>query len=48
MGYHIFLVGEDNFNVCIQRGLYGGIHSSGSRKSKQMNSEVIASFVGIT
>lgn len=47
MGYHIFLVGEDNFNVCIKRGVYGGIRSSGSRKSEQMNSEVIAGFVGI-
>ncbi len=47
MGYHIFLVGEDNFNVCIERGVYGGIQSHGSVKAKQMNSEVIAGFAGI-
>lgn len=47
MGYHIFLVGESNFDVCIKRGVYGGIHSTGSVKSTQMNSEVIAGFAGI-
>jgi hypothetical protein len=47
MGCHIFLVGENNFNVCIGRGVYGGIHSKGSAKSEQVNSEVIASFAGI-
>ena len=47
MGYHIFLAGENNFDVCIKRGVYGGIQSSGSRKSEQMNSEVIAGFAGI-
>lgn len=47
MGYHVFLVGEENFDVCVKRGVYGGIHSSSSSKSKQMNSEVIAGFAGI-
>ena len=47
MGYHIFLVGESNFDTCIERGVYGGLHSSGSVKSEQMNSEVIAGFSGI-
>lgn len=47
MGYHIFLVGEDNFNICIQRGIYGGIQSQGTVKSEQINSEIIASFTGI-
>jgi hypothetical protein len=47
MGYHIFLVGESNIDICIKRGVYGGIHSTGSVKSKQMNSEVIAGFAGI-
>lgn len=47
MGYHILLAKLDNFKVCIERGVYGGIHSTGSQKSKQMNSEVIAGFAGI-
>ena len=47
MGYHIFLVGEENFNVCIRRGVYGGIQSRGSTKSEQINSEVISGFAGI-
>lgn len=47
MGHHIFLVGEANFDICIKRGVYGGIHSMGSSKSNQINSEVIASFAGI-
>ncbi len=28
MGAHIFLVGEDNFNVCIERGVYGCVMPS--------------------
>lgn len=47
MGYHIFLVGENNFDVCIKRGVYGGIQSHGSVKSEQINSEVISGFAGI-
>jgi len=47
MGYHIFLVREDNFNTCIQKGVYGGIESHDSPKSEQMNSEVISGFIGI-
>ena len=47
MGYHIFLVREDNFNICIQKGVYGGIQSHGSVKSEQLNSEIISSFEGI-
>lgn len=47
MGYHIFLVGENNFDVCFTRGVYGAVQSSGTRKSEQMNSEVTASFSGI-
>ena len=47
MGYHIFLVTEDNFNICIERGVYGGVHSEGSSKSNQMNAEVVASFSSI-
>jgi hypothetical protein len=31
----------------VERGVYGGIYSIGSPKSKQMNSEVIAGFAGI-
>lgn len=47
MGYHILLTKLDNFKVCVERGVYGGIYSTGSPKSKQMNSEVIAGFTGI-
>ncbi len=47
MGYHIFLAGENSFNVCVERGVYGGAHAAGTRKSKQMNSEVVASFASI-
>lgn len=47
MGYHIFLVGENNFDICIEKGLYGGVQSRGSVKSEQMNSDVVASFSGI-
>jgi len=47
MGYHIFLTRQDNFEVNVKKGVYGGIHSSGSPKSEQINSEVIASFAGI-
>ena len=47
MGYHIFLVGENNFDTCIRRGIYGGIESTDSIKSKQTNSEIIAGFAGI-
>jgi hypothetical protein len=47
MGYHILLTKLNNFEVCIKRGVYGGIHSTGSAKSEQMNSEVIAGFAGI-
>lgn len=47
MGYHIFLVGENNFNISIEKAIYGGIQSHGSVKSEQMNSEVIAGFAGI-
>ena len=47
MGYHVFLIGENNFNISIERGIYGSVYSQGSPKSEQMNSEVIASFAGI-
>lgn len=47
MGYHILLTKLDNFKVCMERGVYGGIYSTGSPKSGQMNSEVIAGFAGI-
>jgi EVE domain len=47
MGYHIFLAGENNFGVCLKRGIYGGIEFQGSAKSEQTNSEVISGFAGI-
>lgn len=47
MGYHVFLTRDDNFQICLAKGVYGGVESRGSRKSEQMNSEVIAGFSGI-
>jgi hypothetical protein len=47
MGYHVLLAKLDNFEVCVDRGVYGGIESSGSRQSRRINSEIIASFAGI-
>lgn len=47
MGYHIFLAGEDNFDICVKRGVYGGVQPHGSKKSEQTNSEIIAGFTGI-
>lgn len=43
MGYHIFLVGQENFKKCLERGVYGGIFHDFERT----NSEVIAGFCGI-
>jgi len=47
MGYHIFLAKQDNFKVCVEKGIYGGIRSTGTPKSQQMNSEVVSSFAGV-
>ncbi len=47
MGYHIFLAGQENFKICVNKGVYGGIHNIGSAKAAQMNSEVISGFCGI-
>jgi len=47
MGYHIFLTKQDNFKICIQKGVYGGIQKGGSGKAEQINSEVISGFAGI-
>jgi len=43
MGAHIFLVGEDNFEVCIRRGVYGCVMPSTERNK----AEVIAGTVSI-
>jgi len=47
MSYHILLTKLDNFRVCLERGTYGGIYSTGSPKSEQINAEIIAGFAGI-
>ncbi|MBN2187503.1 MAG: EVE domain-containing protein [Dehalococcoidia bacterium] len=47
MSYHIFLTKLDNFRVCLQRGIYGGICLTGSPKSEQINADIIAGFAGI-
>ena len=43
MGAHIFLVGEDNFEVCIRRGVYGCVMPSTERNK----AEVIAGVLSI-
>lgn len=47
MSYHILLTKLDHLKLGVERGVYGGTYSTGSPKSKQMNSEVIAGFAGI-
>jgi len=47
MGYHIFLAERENFDVCIRRGVYGGVMYTAGKKAEQLNAEVIASFQGI-
>lgn len=47
MGYHIFVATQDNFKICMERGVYGGLESHGSPKAEQINSEVIAGFAGV-
>jgi len=47
MGYHILLTKEKNFNICIEKEIYGGIRSVGSSKSEDLNSQVIAGFAGV-
>lgn len=47
MGYHIFLAGEKNFEICIQRGVYGGTEARGSPRAAQLNSEVVASLSAV-
>lgn len=43
MSYHILLVGQENFQTCIEKGIYGGIES----RSEKVNSEVISCTVAI-
>ncbi len=43
MSYHIFLVGEDNFKVCVQRGVYGLVEPD----QKKQKAEVISSAIAI-
>jgi len=43
MGNHIFLIGQENFEKCIQHGIYGGT----SQPLERINSEIIASFQAI-
>ena len=48
MGNHIFLSGQENFKICRERGVYGGIsHGPERAKYQQTNSEIIAGFEGI-
>ena len=43
MGSHIFLAGKENFDKCLEYGVYGGI----SHSSESTNSEIIAGFEAI-
>lgn len=47
MVYHVFLARQENFKLCVEKGIYGGIRSTGSPKSEQINSEIISGFAGI-
>lgn len=42
MGAHIFLVGEDNFEVCIRRGVYGCVMPSTERNKAEIISGVLS------
>lgn len=44
MGYHILLATRENFDASIKIGVYGGKKSIGTKKSAQLNSEIISSF----
>lgn len=43
MGNHIFLASKENFEKCLEYGVYGGISTS----SERINSEIIAGFEAI-
>ena len=43
MGNHIFLVGKENFEKCLEYGIYGGT----SHSLERINSEIIGSFEAI-
>lgn len=43
MGNHIFLASQENYDICLKHGLYGGIAHSFERT----NSEIIAGFEAI-
>lgn len=43
MGYHIFLVGQENFKKCIEHGLYGGT----LQPLERINADIIAGFQAI-
>ena len=43
MGNHIFLVSQENFEKCLEYGIYGGA----SHSLERINSEIIASFEAI-
>lgn len=43
MSYHIFLVSQENFQICIDKGIYGGVETD----SEKLNSEVIACISAI-
>ncbi len=34
MDYHIFLAGKDNFEIRVNRGVYGSVHKIESAKAK--------------
>lgn len=43
MGAHVFLVGQDNFAVCLERGVYGSV----SHPQKRITAEVIAGALSV-
>lgn len=43
MSYHILLASKENFEICIEKGVYGAVKSS----SDKLNAEVISCTLGI-
>lgn len=43
MGAHVFLVGEDNFPICVRRGVYGSVYNQNER----VRAEIIAGALSV-
>jgi len=43
MSYHILLANKENFEICIEKGVYGAVKSP----SDKLNAEVISCTLGV-